>query len=78
MIRDAAWPGSDQRPWGTPSRCWPARSPWSPSAPDRGGLVCCFPSLGCPTCVRVCNVHGHLALVFLMHGGCPPANITHK
>ena len=51
MVPDAAWPGSDQRPWstapatGTVGRlgCPSASDPWS---------VGSFLSLGCPTCVQ--------------------------
>ena len=62
MVPDAAWPGSDHRPWGpAPAACLVGRL-GSPSAPDQWG-VGSFLSLGRPTCARVCGVFGHLAPV---------------
>ena len=63
MVPDAAWPGLDQRPWGTTPAAGPVGRLGCPSAPDPGGVVCCFPSLGRPTCAGVWGVHGPLALV---------------
>ena len=57
---DAAWPGSDQRPWGTARAAGPVGRLGRPSAPDPWG-VGSFLSLGRPTCARVCGVLGHLA-----------------
>ena len=63
MVPDAAWPGSDQRPWGTAPDAGPVGWLVRPSAPDPWGVVCCYPSLGRPRCARVCGVLGHLAPV---------------
>ena len=63
MFRDAAWPGLDQRPWGTTPAAGPVGRLGRLSAPDPMGLVCCCPSLGRPWCARVCGVLGHLAPV---------------
>ena len=62
MVPDAAWPGSDQRPWGTSPAAGPVGRLGRPSAPDPWG-VGSFLSLGRPTCARVCGVLGHLAPV---------------
>ena len=62
LVPDAAWPGSDQRPWGTPPTAGPVGRLDRPSAPDPWG-VGSFLSLGRPTCARVCGVLGHLAPV---------------
>ena len=62
MVPDAAWPGSDQQPWGTTPAAGPVGRLGSPSAPDPWG-VGSFLSLGRPTCARVCGVLGHLAPV---------------
>ena len=63
MVRDAALPGSDQRPWGTAPAAGPVGRLGRPSVADPWGAVCCFQSLGRPTCARVCGVPGPLALV---------------
>ena len=63
MVLDATWPGSDQRPWGTARAAGPVGRMGRPSVPDPWAVVCCFPSLGRPTCACVCGVHGPLALV---------------
>ena len=62
MVPDAAWPGSDQRPWGTAPAAGPVGRLGRPSAPDPWG-VGSFLSLGRPTCARGCGVLGHLAPV---------------
>ena len=62
MVPDAAWPGSDQRPWGTSPAAGPVGCLGRPSAPDPSG-VDSFLSLGRPTFARVCGVLGHFAPV---------------
>ena len=62
MVPDAAWPGSDQRPWGTAPAAGPVGRLGRPSAPDPWS-VGSFLSLGRTTCARVCGVLGHLAPV---------------
>ena len=62
MVPDAAWPGSDQRPWSTAPAAGPVGRLGRPSAPDPWG-VGSFLSLGRPTRARVCGVRGHLAPV---------------
>ena len=63
MVPDAAWPGSDQWPWGTAPATGPTCRLGRPSASDPGGVVLCALSLCCPRCVCVCGVLGHLARV---------------
>ena len=63
MVPDAAWPGSDQRPWGTAPAAGPLGRPGRPSDPDPWVLACCCPSLRCPWCAHVCGVLSHLAPV---------------
>ena len=60
MVPDAAWPGSDQWPWGTAPAAGPVGQLGRPSASDPWG-VGSFLSFGRPTCARVCGVLGHLA-----------------
>ena len=62
IVPDAAWPGSDQRPWGTAPAAGPMGWLGRPSAPDPWG-VGPFLSLSRPTCARVCGVLGNLAPV---------------
>ena len=62
MVPDAAWPGSDQQPWGTAPAAGPVGRLGRPIAPDPLG-VGSFLSRGRPTCARVCGVLGHLAPV---------------
>ena len=62
MVPEAAWPGSDQWPWGTAPAAGPVGRLGCPSAPDPWG-VGSFLSLGRPTCASVCGVLGHLAPV---------------
>ena len=62
MVLDAAWPGSDQRPWGTTPAAGPVGQLGHPSAPDPWGAGSVL-SLGRPTCASVCGVLGHLAPV---------------
>ena len=62
MVPDAAWPGTDQRPWGTAPAAGPVGRLGPPSASDPWG-VGSFLSLGRPTCACVCGVLGHLAPV---------------
>ena len=63
IVPDAAWPGSDQQPWGTAPVAGPVGRLGCPSAPDPWGAVCCCSSLGRPWCARVCGVLGHYAPV---------------
>ena len=51
MVPDAAWPGSDQRPWSTAPATGPVGWLGRPSASDPWG-VGSFLSLGRPTCVQ--------------------------
>ena len=51
MVPDAAWPGSDQRPWSTAPVTGPVGRLGRPSASDPWG-VGSFLSLGRPTCVQ--------------------------
>ena len=62
MVPDAAWPGSDQWPWGTAPAAGPVGRLERPSSSDPWG-VGSFLSLGRPTCARVCSLLGHLAPV---------------
>ena len=62
MVPDAAWPGSDQRPWGTAPAAGPVSRLGRPTASDPWDVVS-FLSLGRPRCARVCGVLGHLAPV---------------
>ena len=62
MVPNAAWPGSDQLPWGTAPASGPVGWLGRPSASDPWG-VGSFLSLGRPMCARVCGVVGHLAPV---------------
>ena len=62
MVADAAWPGSDQWPWGTAPAAGPVSQLGRPSASDPWG-VGSFLSLGRPTCASVCGVLGHWAPV---------------
>ena len=62
MVPHAAWPGSDQRPWGNAPAAGRVGRLRCPSAPDPWG-VGSFLSLGRPMCARVCGVLGHLAPV---------------
>ena len=62
MVPDAAWPGSDQRPWGTAPSAGLVGRTGRPSAPDPWGAGSLL-SHGRPTCARVCIVLGHLAPV---------------
>ena len=61
-VPDAAWPGSDQWPWGTAPAAGPVGRLGWPSASDPW-VVGSFLSLGRPSCARVCDVLGHLAPV---------------
>ena len=61
MLPDAAWPGSDQQPWGTAPAAGQVGRLGRPSAPDPWGVVGCCPSLSRPRHARVCGVLGHLA-----------------
>ena len=54
-VPDAAWPGLDERPWGTAPAAGPVGWLGRPSAPDPLG-VGSFLSLGRPTCARLCGV----------------------
>ena len=63
MVPDAAWPGSDQRPWGTAPAAAPVGRLGRPSEPDPWGFTCCCPSLSRPWCANVYGVLGHLTPV---------------
>ena len=63
MVPNAAWPGSDQRLWGTAPVAGPVGRLGCPSAPDPRGAVCRCSCLGRPWCARVCSVLGNLASV---------------
>ena len=56
MVPDAAWPGSDQGPWGTTPAAGPRGRLGCPSASNSWGVVCCGLSICCRTCVRACGV----------------------
>ena len=62
MVPDAAWPGSDQQPWGRAPAAGPVGRLGCPSASDPWS-VGSFLSLSCPTCARVCGVLGQLGPV---------------
>ena len=62
MVPDAAWPGSDQQPWGTAPAAGPVGPLGRRSASDPWG-VGSFLSLGRSTCARMCGVLGHLTPV---------------
>ena len=62
MVSDAAWLGSDERPWITATSTGLVRLLGCPSALDPWGVVCCALSLCRPRGVRVCGVLGPLAL----------------
>ena len=61
-VLDAAWPGSEERPWGTAPAAGPVGQLGRPSVPDPWGFGSFLP-LGRPTCARACGVQGHLARV---------------
>ena len=63
MVPDAAWLGWEQRPWGTAPGTGPVGQLGRPSASDKWSVVSCFPSLGRPSCARVCGVLSPLTLV---------------
>ena len=60
MVPDAAWPGSDQRPWGTAFAAGRVGPLDRPSAPNPCVVVCCCPSLG----AHVCRVYWATSLLF--------------
>ena len=64
MVPDAAWPGSDQWPWGSAPAAGLVSRLDRPSGSHPWGIGS-FLSLGRPTCARVCGVLGHLAPVHL-------------
>ena len=55
LVPDAAWPGSDQCPWGTVPATGSMGLLGRPSASNRW-VVGSFLFLGRPTCARVCGV----------------------
>ena len=63
MVPDAAWPGSDQRPWSTTPATGPVGRLGRPSASDPGGVSRGVLSLCCPRCMCVCGVLAHVAPV---------------
>ena len=62
IVPDAAWPASDQRPWGTAPAAGLVGRLGCPSVSDQWGVVS-FLSLRHPRCARVCDVLGNLAPV---------------
>ena len=54
VVPDAAWPGSDQWPWGTAPAAGPVVRLGRPSAPDPWGIGS-FLSLRRPSCAHVCR-----------------------
>ena len=62
MVPDAAWPGSDQRPWHTAPAAGPVGCLGRQSVPNPWN-VGPFLSLDRPSCARVCGVLGNLAPV---------------
>ena len=65
MVPDAAWPGSDQRPWSTAPATGPVGRLGRPSASNPGGVDRCVLSLCCPWFMCVCSVLAHVAPVHL-------------
>ena len=63
MVPDAAWPGSDQRPWSTAPATGPVGRLGRPSASDPGGVGRGALSLCCPWCMCVCGVLAQVAHV---------------
>ena len=63
MVLDAAWPGSDQRPWGTPHATELPRRVGGPSTSDPGAVGRGVLSLCCPRCMCVWGVVGPVAPV---------------
>ena len=65
MVPDAAWPGSDLRPWGTAPAPCPVGRLGHPSAPNAWGVVsCCRPSVLLGT--HVCAVAWATWLLFIV------------
>ena len=64
MVLDAAWPGSDQRPWSTAPATGLVGRLGRPSASNAGGVDRCALSLCCPRCMSLCGV---LARVETVH-----------
>ena len=63
MVPDAAWPGSDQRPWSTAPATGRLGRLGRPSVSDPGGVDRVVLSLCCPRCICVCGVLTHVAPV---------------
>ena len=63
MVPGAAWPGSDQWPWGTAPAAGPAGQLGRPSVSDPWGVAFCILCSGLPWGACVCGVHSSLALV---------------
>ena len=63
MVPNAAWPGSDQRPWSTAPATGPVGRLGRPSASDHGGVGRGALSLCRPLCMCVCGVLAHVAPV---------------
>ena len=59
-VPHTAWPGSDQRLWGTTPAAGPVGRLGRPSAPNPWGVGSIL-SLGRPTCARVCGCPGPLS-----------------
>ena len=63
MVIDAAWPASDQRPWGNAPAAGLVGQLGRPCVCQPRGVLCCYLSLRHPRCARLCGVLGPLALV---------------
>ena len=63
MVPDAAWPGSNRRPWTTAPATGQVGWLGRPSSSDPGGVDCCVLSFCCPRCMCVCGVLAHVAPV---------------
>ena len=63
MVPDAAWPGSDQRPWSTAPATGPVGRLGRPSASDPGGVRRGVLSLCCPRCMCVSGLLAQVAPV---------------
>ena len=63
MVPDAAWGGSEQRPWGTAIAARPLGRLGRPRASHPWDALCCYLSLRGPRRARGCGVLGPFALV---------------
>ena len=62
MVPEAAWPASDQRPWGTAPAAGPLVRLDRRSAFNPRGVLCCYLYLRHPRCVHLCGVLSPWAL----------------